>query len=62
MEDASGTRRVESISTVVREDFILDESRTWIDPRARVGRDSVIYPDVIIEGTADYAEGHLELV
>jgi len=29
---------------------LLDASRTWIDPRARVGRDTVIYPDVILEG------------
>ena len=29
---------------------LLDVSRTWIDPRARVGRDTVIYPGVIIEG------------
>lgn len=29
---------------------LLDPSRTWIDPRARVGPDSVIYPDVIVEG------------
>jgi bifunctional UDP-N-acetylglucosamine pyrophosphorylase/glucosamine-1-phosphate N-acetyltransferase len=29
---------------------LLDAGRTWIDPRARVGRDSLIYPDVIIEG------------
>ncbi len=29
---------------------LLDSSRTWIDPRARVGRDTVVYPDVIVEG------------
>jgi len=29
---------------------ILDAARTWIDPRATVGQDSVIYPDVIVEG------------
>jgi bifunctional UDP-N-acetylglucosamine pyrophosphorylase/glucosamine-1-phosphate N-acetyltransferase len=29
---------------------LLDADRTWIDPRARIGRDSVIWPDVIIEG------------
>jgi bifunctional UDP-N-acetylglucosamine pyrophosphorylase/glucosamine-1-phosphate N-acetyltransferase len=29
---------------------ILDASRTWIDPRAVIGRDSIIYPDVLIEG------------
>jgi bifunctional UDP-N-acetylglucosamine pyrophosphorylase/glucosamine-1-phosphate N-acetyltransferase len=29
---------------------VLDPARTWIDPRARVGRDTVLYPDVIVEG------------
>jgi bifunctional UDP-N-acetylglucosamine pyrophosphorylase/glucosamine-1-phosphate N-acetyltransferase len=29
---------------------ILDPSRTWIDPRARIGQDTVVYPDVIVEG------------
>jgi len=29
---------------------ILDPDRTWIDPRARIGQDSTIYPDVLIEG------------
>ena len=29
---------------------LLDATRTWIDPRAKVGRDTVIYPDVIVEG------------
>jgi len=29
---------------------LLDAVRTWIDPRARIARDSVIYPDVIVEG------------
>ncbi len=29
---------------------LLDASRTWVDPRARIGRDSLVYPDVIIEG------------
>jgi len=29
---------------------ILDPSRTWVDPRARVGQDTVLYPDVIIDG------------
>jgi bifunctional UDP-N-acetylglucosamine pyrophosphorylase/glucosamine-1-phosphate N-acetyltransferase len=28
----------------------LDPSRTWIDPRAEIGRDTVLYPDVIVEG------------
>ena len=31
---------------------ILDVSRTWIDPRARVGQDTVLYPDVIVEGAS----------
>jgi len=29
---------------------VLDPSRTWIDPRARIGRDTVLYPGVIVEG------------
>jgi bifunctional UDP-N-acetylglucosamine pyrophosphorylase/glucosamine-1-phosphate N-acetyltransferase len=29
---------------------LLDPSRTWVDPRATVGRDTVLYPDVIVEG------------
>jgi len=29
---------------------LLDPSRTWIDPRAKVGRDTVFYPDVLVEG------------
>ncbi|MCP3977753.1 MAG: UDP-N-acetylglucosamine diphosphorylase/glucosamine-1-phosphate N-acetyltransferase [bacterium] len=29
---------------------ILDASRTWVDPRARIGADTVLYPDVIVEG------------
>jgi len=29
---------------------LLDATRTWIDPRARIGRDTVIWPDVIVEG------------
>jgi bifunctional UDP-N-acetylglucosamine pyrophosphorylase/glucosamine-1-phosphate N-acetyltransferase len=35
---------------------LLDAGRTWIDPRARIGRDSVIYPDVIIEGASTLGE------
>lgn len=31
---------------------LLDAARTWIDPRARVGADTVIYPDVIVEGAS----------
>jgi bifunctional UDP-N-acetylglucosamine pyrophosphorylase/glucosamine-1-phosphate N-acetyltransferase len=29
---------------------LLDADRTWIDPRTKVGRDTVIYPGVIVEG------------
>jgi bifunctional UDP-N-acetylglucosamine pyrophosphorylase/glucosamine-1-phosphate N-acetyltransferase len=29
---------------------LLDAERTWIDPRARIGRDTIVYPDVIVEG------------
>jgi bifunctional UDP-N-acetylglucosamine pyrophosphorylase/glucosamine-1-phosphate N-acetyltransferase len=29
---------------------LLDPTRAWIDPRARIGRDTVIYPDVVVEG------------
>ena len=29
---------------------LLDPSRCWIEPQVRIGRDSVIYPDVILEG------------
>jgi bifunctional UDP-N-acetylglucosamine pyrophosphorylase/glucosamine-1-phosphate N-acetyltransferase len=29
---------------------VLDPSRTWIDPRAKIGRDTVLYPEVIVEG------------
>ena len=35
---------------------LLDPDRTWIDPRARVGRDSIIYPDVIVEGRSSIGE------
>lgn len=35
---------------------LLDAARTWIDPRARIGRDSVIYPDVLIEGASVLGE------
>jgi bifunctional UDP-N-acetylglucosamine pyrophosphorylase/glucosamine-1-phosphate N-acetyltransferase len=35
---------------------LLDPGRTWIDPRARVGRDTVIYPDVIVEGVCSIGE------
>jgi bifunctional UDP-N-acetylglucosamine pyrophosphorylase/glucosamine-1-phosphate N-acetyltransferase len=35
---------------------LLDPSRIWIDPRATVGRDTVIYPDVILEGACVIGE------
>jgi bifunctional UDP-N-acetylglucosamine pyrophosphorylase/glucosamine-1-phosphate N-acetyltransferase len=35
---------------------LLDARRTWIDPRARIGRDTTIYPDVIIEGATVLGE------
>jgi len=35
---------------------ILEPSRTWVDPRARVGRDTVLYPDVQIEGASVLGE------
>jgi bifunctional UDP-N-acetylglucosamine pyrophosphorylase/glucosamine-1-phosphate N-acetyltransferase len=35
---------------------LLDAERTWIDPRARIGRDTVIYPDVIVEGATAIGE------
>lgn len=36
---------------------LLDPGRTWIDPRARIGRDTVVYPGVIIEGASILGEG-----
>jgi bifunctional UDP-N-acetylglucosamine pyrophosphorylase/glucosamine-1-phosphate N-acetyltransferase len=35
---------------------LVDPSRTAIDPRARIGRDTVIYPDVRIEGASVLGE------
>jgi bifunctional UDP-N-acetylglucosamine pyrophosphorylase/glucosamine-1-phosphate N-acetyltransferase len=35
---------------------LLDAGRTRIDPRARIGRDSIVYPDVIIEGATTLGE------
>lgn len=35
---------------------VLDADRTWIDPRAKIGRDTVIYPDVLIEGPCTLGE------
>ncbi len=36
---------------------LLDASRIWIDPRASVGRDTVIYPGVIVEGKCSIGTG-----
>jgi bifunctional UDP-N-acetylglucosamine pyrophosphorylase/glucosamine-1-phosphate N-acetyltransferase len=35
---------------------LLDPARAWIDPRADVGRDSILYPDVIVEGASVIGE------
>ena len=35
----------------------LDAGRTWVDPRARIGLDSVLYPGVIVEGETVLGEG-----
>jgi bifunctional UDP-N-acetylglucosamine pyrophosphorylase/glucosamine-1-phosphate N-acetyltransferase len=35
---------------------LLDPARTWVDPRAKIGRDSIVYPDVIIEGASVIGE------
>jgi bifunctional UDP-N-acetylglucosamine pyrophosphorylase/glucosamine-1-phosphate N-acetyltransferase len=35
---------------------LLAPSRIWIDPRAKIGRDTVIHPDVIIEGASTVGE------
>ena len=35
---------------------LIDAERTWIDPRARIGRDTVIYPNVSIEGSVVLGE------
>lgn len=35
---------------------LLDPERTWIDPRARIGRDTVLYPGVIVEGATIVGE------
>ena len=35
---------------------LLDPTRTWVDPRAKVGRDTVLYPDVILEGSCEIGE------
>jgi len=36
---------------------LLDAARTWVDPRARIGRDSTLYPAVIIEGPTVLGRG-----
>ena len=35
---------------------LLDAGRSWIDPRARIGRDTVIYPGVIVQGACVIGE------
>jgi bifunctional UDP-N-acetylglucosamine pyrophosphorylase / glucosamine-1-phosphate N-acetyltransferase len=35
---------------------LLDPSRTWIDPRATIGRDTILYPDVLVEGRSSIGE------
>ena len=35
---------------------LLAASRTWVDPRAKIGRDTLLYPDVIIEGACAIGE------
>jgi len=35
---------------------LLDPARIWIDPRARVGRDTVVYPNVLVEGPSSIGE------
>jgi len=35
---------------------LLDPARTWIDPRATIGRDTVVYPDVLVEGRSSIGE------
>lgn len=36
---------------------LLDADHTWIDPRATIGRDTVIYPGVIVEGACSIGSG-----
>jgi bifunctional UDP-N-acetylglucosamine pyrophosphorylase/glucosamine-1-phosphate N-acetyltransferase len=35
---------------------LLDPARTWVDPRARIGRDTILHPDVTIEGASVLGE------
>ncbi len=36
---------------------LLDPARVWVDPRASVGQDAILYPDVLIEGASRIGEG-----
>ncbi|MBD3868488.1 MAG: bifunctional UDP-N-acetylglucosamine diphosphorylase/glucosamine-1-phosphate N-acetyltransferase GlmU [Acidobacteria bacterium] len=36
---------------------VLDPARTWVDPRAKIGKDTVLYPDVLLEGPVVLGEG-----
>ena len=36
---------------------VLAPERTWVDPRARIGKDSLLYPDVLLEGPVVLGEG-----
>ncbi len=36
---------------------ILDSNRTWVDPRAKIGKDTVLFPDVLMEGPVVLGEG-----
>jgi bifunctional UDP-N-acetylglucosamine pyrophosphorylase/glucosamine-1-phosphate N-acetyltransferase len=35
---------------------ILSPERTWVDPRAKIGKDTVLYPDVLLEGPVTIGE------
>jgi bifunctional UDP-N-acetylglucosamine pyrophosphorylase/glucosamine-1-phosphate N-acetyltransferase len=35
---------------------LLDPDRTWVDPRAKIGRDTILYPDVLVEGPCEIGE------
>ena len=35
---------------------VLDPATTWVDPRARIGRDTVLYPGVLVEGPSVIGE------
>jgi len=36
---------------------VLAPERTWVDSRARIGKDSLLYPDVLLEGPVVLGEG-----